>query len=69
MTDSYDLVAFIKLAEKNKMLSLSDEVHFLIKRGLIAFLMIVMMLKTFIYQTKTEIMILSDFFLKLPFIN
>lgn len=62
MTDSYDLVALIKLAEKNKMLSLSDEVHFLIKRGLIAFLMIVMMLKTFIYQTKTEIMILSDFF-------
>ncbi|ACG61427.1 hypothetical protein Sez_0044 [Streptococcus equi subsp. zooepidemicus MGCS10565] len=44
------------------MLRLSDELYFLIKQGVIAFLMMVMTLKTFIYQTKTEIMILSDFF-------
>ncbi|KED03413.1 hypothetical protein CECT5772_11128 [Streptococcus equi subsp. ruminatorum CECT 5772] len=40
------------------MLRLSDELYFLIKQGVIAFLMMVMTLKTFIYQTKTEIMIL-----------
>lgn len=44
------------------MLRLSDELYFLIKQGVIAFLMMLIALKTFIYQTKTKIMGLSDFF-------